>query len=128
VTKSYFSNSELVCKCCGQSRLAAGFLDHLNALREACGHALSPNSVCRCDKHNKAEGGADGSMHRTGHPWGTCAADIGTSGWSGAKKHAFVSTAMRLGWSVGVAKTFIHVDRRSDYPASGFDAPILFMY
>lgn len=125
---NYFKPSELACKCCGQMKLAVGFLDRLNALREAVGHALTPTSVCRCDGNNRAAGGKDGSMHRIAQPWGCCAADILTVGWSGAKKHAFVATAMRLGWSVGIASTFIHVDRRSDYPASGFAEPVLFTY
>jgi hypothetical protein len=42
--------------------------------------------------------------------------------------HRLVLLAMRHGWTIGVARTFLHLDRRSDYPETGFLEPIVFTY
>lgn len=125
---NYFSQEELECHCgCKSYNLAPGFLDALNDQRESCGHAMKINSGCRCEKHNSQEGGRDGSYHLVTHPWGCCAADVSTVGWDGSKRREFVHVAMERGWSVGIAKTFIHIDRRhihdKDWPK-----PVLFTY
>jgi zinc D-Ala-D-Ala carboxypeptidase len=126
-TSKYFSESELQCKCCKKSVFAPGFLESIDDLREACGHPLSASSAARCDAHNEAEGGKTNSFHLISKPWGCCAIDIKTVGWIGAKKWAFVRLAMERGFSVGIASTFIHIDRRhvhdKDWPK-----PVLFTY
>lgn len=35
---------------------------------------------------------------------------------------------LRHGWTIGVARNFLHIDRRSDYPETGFTDPLLFTY
>ena len=130
---NYFTHTELACPCCHLALLKEGFRDELNKLREACGHALKVNSVCRCKKHNKAVGGKPASFHLidggdvTGSS-GCCAADISTAGWDGAKKWRFVHLAMLNGWSIGMAKTFFHIDKRSDYVECGWPNPVVFSY
>ena len=127
--KNYFTDDELACKCCGEVSLADGFLDKLNALREAVGHPLSPTSVCRCKQHNAASGGRQSSFHLTSHPWKCCAADISTANWTSQQRWKFVHKAMELVWSIGInwQKNFIHIDRRTDYN-TGWDEPVLFPY
>lgn len=126
---NYFSHTELACKCCGESNLAGGFLDQLNMLREAVGHALIPTSACRCDAHNEAIGGKENSFHLMSHDWGCCAVDISTAGWTSQKRWKFVNKAMLAGWSIGInwQKNFIHIDRRTDYN-TGWPEPVMFQY
>lgn len=123
--KIYFTLEEQACPCCGVINVARDFLEDLSALREAAGHPLAVNSMCRCKKHNEAEGGAKGSFHLITNSFGCCAADISTSGWDGGKKWRFAKIAMSYGFSIGVAKTFIHVDQRRKY--TGAD-PVLYNY
>jgi zinc D-Ala-D-Ala carboxypeptidase len=122
---NYFSDAEQCCPCCGEKKFANGFLDDMNGLREEAGHPLKANSMCRCAKHNKAEGGASGSYHLITHSFGCCAADISTIGWDAAKKWRFVKIAMSRGFSVGIAKTFLHVDQRHKYAGQ---EPVLYSY
>jgi hypothetical protein len=121
---NYFSDGEQACPCCGVIKLAPGFLEALNNLRETCRHAMTVNSMCRCEKHNQAVGGKPGSYHLVTHPWGCCAADISTAGWPGWKKWQFIEMAMQRGFSIGFAQTFIHLDRRHivdrDWPKPAF--------
>lgn len=120
---SYFGVKELACPCCGETRFLQGFFDELNDLRHDVGHPLILNSAYRCPDHNRRVGGKVGGFHPKG-----CAVDVSTADWSGAKKWKFVTTAMKRGWSVGVAKTFIHIDLRVLYPEFGWAEPVLFTY
>jgi uncharacterized protein YcbK (DUF882 family) len=122
---NYFSQKELACPCCGECLLMGGFLDKLNNLRETLGHPLVVTSGCRCPKHNQFVGGAKKSLHlinskETTGMSGACAVDVSTRGWSDEKRATFLKTVRERGYSVGVAKTFIHIDRRTDYPESGW--------
>ncbi len=74
-------------------------------------------------------GGKPGSFHiydRQAGVYGCGAVDICIA--SGAECWQIVRLAQSLGWSVGVAATFLHLDRRTDYPESGFPDPLLFTY
>lgn len=124
---SYFTPDEQKCKCCGEIKLAPGFLDALDDLRGACGHMMVITSMCRCKARNDAVGGKPSSYHLITHPWGCCAADVSTTGWPGWKKWNFVKLAMERGFSIGLAGGFIHLDRRhildKDWPK-----PAIFTY
>ena len=112
----YFTKDELKCKCgCGAFELAEGFIDKLIELRTVLDKPMIVNSCCRCDNNNIMSGGAKGSYHRVTNyiSKGTCAIDIKRKNYEYDAK--LISIALELGWSIGLAKTFIHLDRRSDY-------------
>lgn len=114
----FFTADELACKCCGLIQLDMHFAVHMPVLRLQWGRPLSPSSVCRCPKHNTAEGGHPRSLHLTDNPEhpteGACAADIRWHTWSLEDKLAFARLAWKLGWSIGLNKWFCHIDRRKD--------------
>jgi len=105
----HFTPRELACRCSGRFCADAywhdpEFLDALEALRAAMGRPLVVNSGHRCEGWNTAVGGAAQSMHRT------IAVDLTLAGHD---RFAMLSAAERLGFAgVGLAKTFIHLDRR----------------
>ncbi len=112
-----FSAAELRCKCgCNLTRFSPGFLDALQALRDAMGVPLPINSACRCAAHNARVGGHARSLHvgdKPAHPTGgTCAVDIGfPSGHP--QRDRLISTAWLMGWSIGLNSRFVHLDRRT---------------
>ena len=113
----YFSEKELRCKGSGIFSLAEGFAEKLDELREAYGKPMVPTSCCRSWKHNQAIGGHRNSSHVFDHPErdfrGTFAIDIFCD--DGIKRMEMVQAGLKLGWSVGINKTFVHFDRRTDY-------------
>lgn len=91
-------------------------LEAMALLRVAVRRPMVNNSGPRSLAHNTAIGGKPGSYHLyegDGHELGCCAWDISTTVWSQAEIDRLVITAWQLGWSVGVANTFVHVDCRS---------------
>lgn len=125
--KNHFSETEQACPCCGEINLAKGFLESLNELRSTFGYPMVINSMCRCIKHNQEIGGASESYHLMSRPWGCCAADVSTAGWTGEKRWAFMNLAMARGFSIGFAKTFIHIDHRHIWH-NKYLRPIVFNY
>lgn len=107
-----FTIEELACRHCGELKLADGFATALKILRTAYGKPMKVMSCCRCPEHNTSIGGHPRSMHlmREGRTQGSCAIDVAVT-----SPATLVRFALGLGWSVGVATTFIHLDRRSDY-------------
>ncbi len=112
-----FSDKELACRHCGKLQLAPGFAEKLKELRLDVGLPFVVTSCCRCSEHNKKVGGNPRSFHLTENPTrnlsGTCAIDIARRGY--AFDRQLITAALVNGWSVGIAKTFIHLDRRTDY-------------
>lgn len=122
-----FKKEELRCKKTGEGRLAKGFEKELLKLRLIFGKPISINSCCRSFLHNKEVGGRIRSFHVYDNMIngvdGTCAIDVQRS--NGIYTGELIKTALNLGWSAGIAKTFLHLDRRSDY----LDLPqIIFTY
>jgi len=114
--KTLFTRSELQCKCgCNSLVLAEGFAENLRQLRELFGQPMTVNSCCRCPANNAIAGGADRSYHLTNNvsSKGTCAIDIARRGYEYDSK--LIQWALSLGWSVGLHKRFIHIDRRIDF-------------
>lgn len=113
----YFTVDELKDKSDGTFRLAHGFEEMLDALREEFNEPMVVTSGCRSPAHNAAVGGKPSSFHLTsGNPYcpeGTCAVDIKIT--SPDYKERLRRIAWRLGWTIGNAKTFLHLDRRIDY-------------
>lgn len=139
--KTYFTVKELACNCdkCAKKndgKLANGFDDDLLELRRAFNRSMVLTSCCRCKAHNKAEGGHPRSLHVYDAPeWptgGTCAIDVRTTGQTQAYRDELVKLAWSLGWTVGLAKSFIHLDQRKRvlkfpqviYTYSGYNGPM----
>jgi hypothetical protein len=110
-----FSAAELGSKDDGTVRLAHGFAHKLLDLRLTFAKPMKVNSCCRTPAHNAAVGGAKNSYHLTegNASKGTCAIDIAIL--DDEYRHRLVRMATDLGWSVGVYRTFVHLDRRKDY-------------
>ncbi len=119
MTKSkFFSTIEMECKCGKKClNLAPGFIEKLDELRVSFGYPMIVNSCCRCPTHNENVGGKPSSYHLIVNniAKGTCAIDIKRKDYN--YDAALIGAALDLGWSVGLAKTFIHLDRRGDYGA-----------
>jgi len=91
-------------------------LSALEDLRTKWGKPLPVNSMCRTVDHNSKVGGHYRSlhlMHNKHHPTiGTIAVDIDFSGSVG-DIDKFATLAYSAGWSVGVGRTYVHIDYRS---------------
>lgn len=123
--RTFFTKGELQCKCgCGSLVLANGFAEHLRHLRELFGQPMTVNSCCRCPANNAIAGGADRSYHLTNNvsSKGTCAIDIARRGYEYDSK--LIQWGLSLGWSIGLHKSFIHLDRRVDFKQH----PVIYHY
>jgi len=102
----YFKIEDFDCKETGENEISVDFIHALDQLRAACGFPFIITSGYRSKDHSvekrKPNGGG---MHTKG-----IAADIRVSG--GSQRLALVKHASAMGMSVGVAKTFVHVDIR----------------
>jgi uncharacterized protein YcbK (DUF882 family) len=65
-----FNSSEFDCKCkdpnCQTTLIDKDHLDKLQALRDFLGQPVTITSAFRCEKYNKAVGGASKSRHKEG--------------------------------------------------------------
>ena len=93
----YFTEDELKCPTTGQFKLQDGFGDALDALREEFNQSMIITSGCRTDEHNEW-------LQGRGYP---------------ASSNSFHlidnKVALNRNFSVGIAKTFIHIDLRTAY-------------
>ena len=113
-----FSAEELACKCrkhcSGEYFHDPDFLDKLQALRDLSKKPLRINSGHRCERHNRAVGGAKNSRHLL------IAADISITGMTLEERRSLYARAVKVGFTgIGRAKTFLHVDNRPN-PAEWF--------
>lgn len=114
----HFTREELACPTSGQLILAPGFIDALELLRVTYGRPMAVTSGCRSSDHNawlKSRGYAasPNSFHLIGNEkYGTdtCAVDVRRP--AGDDLWRLVKVAQAEDWSVGIAKTFIHLDQR----------------
>jgi hypothetical protein len=118
-----FKQSELACKCgCGVFNIAKEDLLRNQRLRDAWGKSLTVTSACRCEKHNKAEGGKPESRHLTTATKPGRAFDYAIS--NSGDRHKFVALAIAQGAKgIGIAKTFVHVDWDETRPT-----PLIWLY
>ena len=125
--RTYFTSDELRCQGSGKLQLAPGFGESLLGLRVDLDEVMLVNSACRSAEHNADIGGHPRSLHVCDEPHhptgGCCAIDIRAN--DAAYRARLVGLALERGWSVGVANTFIHLDRRTDYIGG---PPVLFTY
>lgn len=110
----HFVSSEFACQCkydtCDESKVSKELVDKLEAARVACGISIRITSGYRCRAHQLALA-AQGKETATGisqHELGN-AADVA------AKDMDALLAALEPEFkAIGVAKSFIHVDLRSD--------------
>lgn len=108
-----FTAKELRCKGSGLLILAPNFSDKLVALRREFNQPMLVVSGCRSEAHNRNEDGAKDSYHICDTGRGCCAVDVHTL--NSIYRAKLMTIALAQGWSVGVHRRFLHLDRRTDY-------------
>jgi hypothetical protein len=110
-----FTREELQCPGTKKVHLALGFGEALQGLRDAYGKPLKINSACRSAEYNRAVLGHPRSLHVYDSPhWptgGCCAVDVAMT--DGFERGRLIKVAWERGWSIGLAKTFLHLDMRT---------------
>ena len=117
----YFTEEELQCPSGKVVKLAEGFGQKLDELRDALYRPMSLTSACRTTAHinwllQRGYPASTNSFHLIDNPkYGTdtCAVDVAIPDSEYRKE--LIKLALDEGWTVGVAKSFAHIDRRSDY-------------
>ena len=117
----YFQESELACPTTGIVQLQDGFGDDLDELREAYGQPIVVTSGCRTEEHNewlqsRGYPASSNSLHlidNDKYGTDTCAIDMKRP--DGVLLVKLFQVALELGWTVGLAKTFVHLDKRAKY-------------
>lgn len=100
----HFTEEETTCKCgCGFNEPDLVLMSKLDSLRDVMGGPVYLSSCCRCEEHNRNEGGSSTSSHLDG-----LAADIICT--DNTKRHKMLRWCAHLFDRVGVRADFIHVD------------------
>ena len=111
---SNFSRREFSCKCgCGMDTVDAELIMVLENLRWGQGvggksRAITVSSGCRCEEHNRNEGGGDNSQHLIGK-----AADIAVYGVTPKDVAEYLDKWHPDQYGIGRYETFTHIDVRS---------------
>lgn len=107
----YFTIDEFNCSETGENEMNPDFLELLDRLRHRCGFPFVITSGYRSKNHS-----IERKKHKPGVHSEGIAADIYVD--SSFNRYTLIKEALELGFNgIGVAKTFIHVDCRSDKPA-----------
>ena len=101
----YFKIEDFNCQETGDNEMDIEFIKALDHLRAACGFPFVITSGFRSKKHSLERAKKAPGTHAQG-----IASDIRVSG--GSQRAKIVKHASAMGMSVGVAKTFVHVDTR----------------
>lgn len=110
-----FKPEDFTCKCgCGEAKASTDLIVKLQKARTTAGFPFVVNSAYRCEAHNKKVGGATSSRHLTGE-----AVDIGCT--DSVKRMKLVAIGIEHFTGIGVHKSFVHFDVRTD-------TPVLFLY
>ena len=105
-----FKVSEFACKDGSDTVfISPGLVTVLQKIRDHFAKPVIITSAYRNDTFNKKVGGADFSQHKYG-----MAADININGVSPATIAAYVETLMPNCGGIGIYKSFVHVDVRTD--------------
>lgn len=112
----YFQRKEFACKCgCGFDAVDVELLELITRIREHYNAPMTITSACRCEKHNKAVGGASASQHKLGK-----AVDFQIKGFTPQQVQAELNTFLpKDKYGLGYGKTFTHLDIREK--AARFD-------
>ena len=104
-----FDSSEFDCKCknetCNKTYIDLEHVAKLQELRDRWG-SIKITSAYRCEKHNKAVGGATNSQHKKG-----TATDIQVLSLAPLAVYAELESKWIGG--MGVYNTFLHIDSRN---------------
>lgn len=108
-----FKVNEFACKgkgCCGSVKVDTNLVAYLQQIRDYFGKPVTINSGYRCEKHNKAVGGASGSKHTLG-----MAADIVVEGVRPADVAKYCESIGILGIGLYGSSdgNFVHIDTRT---------------
>ena len=107
----HFRLEEFNCTHTNKNEMDTAFLAKLDELREICGFPFRITSGYRDATHpSEVVKAAPG----TGTHCQGIAADIAVS--NGVERMNIVHEALKMGFSIGVARTFIHVDDRDTTP------------
>lgn len=109
-----FLAKEFDCKgsgCCSTTKIDTNLIEVVQKIRTHFGKPTTINSAYRCEKHNKAVGGASGSYHTKG-----MAADISVKDIKPAEVAKYAESIGILG--IGLYETdkdgyFVHIDTRT---------------
>ncbi len=97
-----FYQDEFDCPCCGKNNINPAIVEFAQKMRTALGRPLKPSSGCRCEKHNAAVGGKDGSDHTKG--------DAIDFAWEPWERRELLKIAMDVGVpTIGVKHDCIHI-------------------
>ena len=105
-----FKRSDFDCRCCGKNNINMDFLEKLQLARTYAGIPFVVISGCRCDTHNKDEGGKPTSDHLTGE-----GADIRVI--NSMERFAILDSAIAAGFRrIGIGRGFIHLGNAKHNP------------
>lgn len=119
--RNYFGPKEFACKDgCGLNCMDPEIVKELNITRHICGFPFYVTSGCRCEPHNKKEGGKKTSAHKKKKDGYCHGVDIkiGTS----TRRDKFLEVVYqrrKIGKGfrrIGIHKGFIHVDNDKTKP------------
>jgi len=106
--KSFFSDDEFACKCCGKGGIQDILKEKIEAARLIAGTPFIINSGFRCTNNQNDLIARGLSSPTSSHPKGL-AVDIAAK--DNRKRALIVEAALKAGITrIGIAKTFIHLD------------------
>jgi uncharacterized protein YcbK (DUF882 family) len=106
----HFKRSEFSCKCgCGFDTVDFELAIILDDVREYFNKPTIITSGCRCEKHNKAVGGADKSIHKEGK-----AADIKVLDINPIDVYNYLDKKYSDTFGLGLYSTWVHIDSRKE--------------
>ena len=114
-SSEHFSQKELSCPCCGVIYYDSRAVHRLERLRSIMWSPITVTSGCRCHNHNKAIRGHSNSMHLTfkkNKKVGALGFDIRIRNTNEKWRNKLIREALALGFSIGINKSFIHLDLR----------------
>ena len=106
----HFSEEEFTCRCgCGTLNVSRSFLERLERARGRAERPFKIVSGCRCEQHNKDEGGKDSSAHLASEEKECHAADVGARG--SRERFIIRKALLDVGFTrLGTGDSFLHVD------------------
>ena len=111
-----FSRREFACHCgCGRDNVSPALVAALQQLRDLAEAPVAVVSGCRCPAHNRAVGGAKGSLHLATRDQEGCAADVRIGGLGLKEMYRLAQEVPGFyGGGIGLypGDGFMHVDVR----------------